>query len=64
MVLPQERPFEADFNRDRATDLRDLMVLCENWLTNNSYRDIWPRRHGDATVNFSDFALLGMHWGQ
>ena len=64
MILPQERPFETDFNRDRATDLRDLMVFCENWLTNNSYRDIWPRRQGDAAVNFSDFALLGTHWGQ
>jgi PhoPQ-activated pathogenicity-related protein len=64
VVLPQERPFEADFNRDHATDLRDLMVLCQNWLTNNSYRDIWPRRQGDAAVNFMDFALLGMHWGQ
>jgi len=64
VILPQTRPFEADLNRDRVTDLRDLMVFCENWLTDNSYRDIWPRRQGDAAVNFHDFALLGTHWGQ
>jgi len=64
VVLPQEQPFEADFNRDRVIDRRDLMVFCESWLTDNSYRDIWPRRQGDGVVNFSDFALVGTHWSQ
>lgn len=64
VVLPQERPFEADFNRDRLTDLRDLLILCEDWLTDNTYRDVWPRSQGDEVVNFRDFALLGRHWGQ
>lgn len=64
VILPRERPFEADLNRDRVTDLRDLMTFCEQWLTDNSYRDIWPRRQGDGSVNFQDFSLLGIHWGQ
>ncbi len=64
VVLPQQRPFEADFNRDRTTHAEDLVIFCENWLTDNAYRDIWPRRQGDGLVNFSDFALLGDHWGQ
>lgn len=63
VVLPQHRPFETDFNRDRVTSRDDLRIFCENWLTQNAYRDIWPRRGGDGVVNMKDFALLGAHWG-
>ncbi len=63
VVVPQDRPFETDFNRDRITGPADLTVFCGNWLTENAYRDIWPRRGGDGLVNLMDFALLGAHWG-
>ncbi|MHC4462661.1 MAG: PhoPQ-activated protein PqaA family protein [Planctomycetota bacterium] len=61
-VLPEILPFEADFNRDRMTDILDLAILSEAWLTRNAYRDIAPRRGGDGTVNLYDFGVLALHW--
>ena len=61
-VLPEVRPFEADFNRDRETDLADLMILVNNWLEDNPYRDIIPRRNGDGIINFNDYSVLELHW--
>ena len=61
-VLPEILPFEADFNRDRITNIFDLSILSEVWLTGNIYRDIAPRRGGDGTVNLYDFGLLALHW--
>jgi len=63
-VLPEVRPFEADFNRDRETGLVDLMVLGNNWLTDNPYRDIVPRRYGDGIINFNDYSVFALHWLQ
>jgi len=63
-VLPEVLPFEADFNHDRVTDACDLDIFTNLWLTENAYRDIFPRRTGDGIINFSDFALFGMHWMQ
>lgn len=62
VVLPEIRPFETDFSRDRQTDLADLAEFTEVWLTGNAYRDIWPRRGGDDIVSLSDLALFGLHW--
>lgn len=62
MVLPEVRPFETDFSRDRATDLLDLVIFSEYWLTGNPYRDMFPRRGGDGLVNLNDLALFGEHW--
>jgi PhoPQ-activated pathogenicity-related protein len=61
-VLPEVLPFEADLNRDRMTDILDLAVLGDVWLSDNAFRDIAPRRGGDGVVNFDDFAVLAMHW--
>lgn len=61
-VLPEILPFEADFNRDRITGIPDVGILSEVWLTDNSYRDIAPRRGGDGTINLYDFGILAMHW--
>ena len=61
-VLPEILPFEADFNRDRLTDILDLAILTEFWLSDNTYRDIAPRRGGDGMVNSYDFGVLGQHW--
>jgi hypothetical protein len=61
-VLPEILPFEADFNRDRITDILDVGILSEVWLTDNAYRDIAPRRGGDGTINLYDLGILAMHW--
>jgi PhoPQ-activated pathogenicity-related protein len=61
-VIPEILPFEADFNRDRATDILDLAILSQVWLTDNAYRDISPRRTGDGTVNLYDLGILALHW--
>jgi len=61
-VLPDVLPFEADLNRDRITDILDMGIFGDVWLSGNVYRDIWPRRGGNGVVDFMDFALSGMHW--
>ena len=61
-VLPEILPFEADFNRDRITDILDMGILSEVWLTDNAYRDIAPRRGGDGTINLYDLGILAIHW--
>jgi PhoPQ-activated pathogenicity-related protein len=63
IVLPDTLPFEADYNRDTFTDGLDLDIFADNWLTENDYRDISPRRGiGDGIINFNDFANFGFHW--
>jgi len=64
VVLPEDRPFEADFNRDRKTDPCDLQIFSDAWLTGNAYRDIFPRRGAAQIVDMRDFAVFGTHWGQ
>lgn len=61
-VLPEVRPFEADFDRNRQIDTADLMILADNWLTDTPYYDIIPRRGGDGVLNLGDFAAFGLHW--
>lgn len=64
VVLPEVRPYEADFSRDQATGLPDLLIFSESWLTDNAYRDMFPRRGGDGRVDLADLALFGLHWLQ
>jgi PhoPQ-activated pathogenicity-related protein len=61
-VLPEMRSYEGDFDRDTITDALDLAVLGDVWLTENVYRDVYPRRSGDGTINFGDFDIFGLHW--
>jgi PhoPQ-activated pathogenicity-related protein len=61
-VLPQQRPFETDFSRDRITDLDDLTMLSDAWLTDNPYRDITPRRSGDGIINIKEMAIFAQNW--
>ncbi len=61
-VLPEIRPFEADGNLDRRTNLDDLLILAAQWLLPNSYYDIMPRRKGDGIVNLQDMSVLALHW--
>jgi PhoPQ-activated pathogenicity-related protein len=62
VVLPEMLPFEADFSRDRNTDMLDLAIFTDAWLTENVYRDIVPRHGGDGIVNLPDLAILASHW--
>ncbi|MCI0498583.1 MAG: PhoPQ-activated pathogenicity-related family protein [Planctomycetales bacterium] len=61
-VLPEVRPFEADFDRNRTTDAADLLILAEYWLADVPYYDIIPRRTGDGILNLADFTAFGLHW--
>jgi len=61
-VLPEMCPFEVDFNRDRMTNFLDLMILTNFWLSNNAYRDVFPRRTGDGVINLNEFVTFGLHW--
>ena len=61
-VLPEVRPFEADFTRDRLTDLADVSVLAAYWLGATPYYDIMPRRTGDGVINLSEMSVFSLHW--
>ncbi len=61
-VLPEMCPFEADFTRDRMTNLSDLMILCGVWLQDSPYYDLMPRRLGDSIINLNDFSVFSQHW--
>ncbi len=61
-VIPETCPFEADFTRDRNTNLSDLMILGGVWLQDSPYYDLAPRRTGDGIINLSDFSVLSQHW--
>ena len=61
-ILPESLPYEGDLNRDTKTDVMDLAVLSNAWLTDNPYMDFVPRRTGDGIVNFLELTLLGRHW--
>jgi PhoPQ-activated pathogenicity-related protein len=61
-VIPELLPYEADFDRDRITDANDLEIFSQVWLSENVYRDIWPRMGGDGIIKFEDFGVFAMHW--
>jgi len=61
-MLPEARPYEGDFSRDRVTDVGDLAILSDAWLTDNGFMDLAPRRTGDGIVNFQELALLARGW--
>jgi PhoPQ-activated pathogenicity-related protein len=63
VVVPEILPYEADFSRDTNTNIYDLIILADAWLTEDDYRDIAPRRGGgDGIIDFKDFANFGVHW--
>lgn len=63
IVLPEYRPFEADYNRDTLTGIDDFKIFADSWLCENEYRDIAPRRGiGDGFINNSDYANFSIHW--
>jgi len=54
----------VDFNGNGKVDLADLVMLIENWGTNNSLYDIGPFAWGDGKVDAADLEVLMSYWGQ
>lgn len=61
-VLPEVRPYEADWTRDTLTDLADVSVLGEYWLLDTPYYDVIPRRTGDGVINLAEMSVFSLHW--
>lgn len=54
----------VDFNADGIVDLADLLMLIENWGTDNARCDIGPFAWGDGIVDAADLEVLMSYWGQ
>jgi hypothetical protein len=50
----------GDFNRDRYVGFNDLSVFAGQWLRQGS--GLVPDLNGDASVDFTDFRILGENW--
>ncbi len=61
-VLPEMRPFEADWTRDGLTDLADVSMLAAYWLSETPYYDVMPRRTGDGVINLAEMSVFSLHW--
>ena len=61
-VLPEMRPYEADWTRDGLTDLADVSMLASYWLSDTPYYDIMPRRTGDGVINLAEMSAFSLHW--
>ena len=53
-----------DFNGDGILDIDDLVMLIENWNTDQSLCDIGPMPWGDGIVNEADLEVLMSCWGK
>jgi hypothetical protein len=51
----------VDFNGDGKVDLADLVILIDNWGTDNSLCDIGPMPWGDGIVDVEDLIVLAEH---
>jgi hypothetical protein len=54
----------VDFNGDGYVDTVDLVMMIENWNTNESLYDIGPLPWGDGVVDREDLEVLMGYWGQ
>jgi hypothetical protein len=54
--------FLADYNRDETVNFADVLMLAQNWLSNEASADIAPLPCGDGYINFLDFANLASSW--
>ncbi len=48
----------VDFNGDGKVDLTDLVMLIQNWGTNNPRYDIGPYAWGDGKVDIEDLKVF------
>jgi PhoPQ-activated pathogenicity-related protein len=61
-VLPEARPYEADWTRDTLTNLADVAMLGTYWLSDTAYYDVMPRRTGDGIINLAEMSVFSLHW--
>lgn len=54
----------VDFNGDGNIDTDDLLLMIDNWGTDNTLYDIGPYAWGDGVVNEADLEVLMSYWGQ
>jgi N-acetylneuraminic acid mutarotase len=54
----------VDFNRDGIVDIKDLLILIENWDRNEPLVDIAPLPFGDGIVDVLDLEVLMSYWWQ
>jgi len=52
----------VDFNSDEIIDLVDLVMLIDNWGTDDTLYDIGPMPWGDGTVDVEDLKVFIEHW--
>ncbi len=53
-----------DFKMDGIVDIKDLLILIENWGQNDPMVDIAPLPFGDGIVDALDLEILMSYWGQ
>jgi len=61
-VLPEVRPFEADWTQDQQTDINDIVMLAAYWLSDTPYYDLMPRRTGDGIIDLAELSTFALHW--
>ena len=54
----------VDFNADGLVNINDLLLMIDNWGTNESLCDIGPMPWGDGVVDKTDLETLMGFWGQ
>ena len=54
----------VDFNGDGFIDIEDLLIMIDNWGTDDSTCDIGPMPWGDGMVNEVDLEVLMSYWKQ
>jgi len=54
----------VDFNGDEIVDLVDLVMLIENWGTDDTLYDIGPMPWGDGVVDVEDLKVFIAEWEQ
>jgi predicted secreted protein/N-acetylneuraminic acid mutarotase len=57
-------PPSPDFNGDGVVDINDLVILIENWGTDEQLCDIAPPPDGDGVVDRLDLELFMTYWEQ
>ncbi len=57
----QESYLKGDLSQDHRVNFEDLVILREQWLSNEIPADIWPV-DGDGIVDFFDWAVFANQW--
>ena len=51
----------VDLNSDGIVDSADMVIMVDNWGTDNSLCDIGPMPWGDGVVDVEDLIVLAEH---